>query len=1008
MPKLFKHIALLALASLLVGSCIENDIPYPLIFGEIIEFEVDGQTGEAQIDATARTISIEVADSVDLAHLRVSRFSINPEAKAPIQKGDIVSCVDSLPIVLETYQQYRWVIRAKQPFTPSVRIGGQLGEPVFDGDTIRVSVASVAKATIEELRLGAGAPTYHPNITEISNLFEPVEIVVTSYGRTKRYVLVVSRGGNIAIPSITDFQVDGQLGEAQIDAKQRSIDLEVSESTDLQHLRLAKLTLSEADATASVAVGDEISCVDSLLFSVFDVDSEEFRWVLRTKQQHTPMVRLYGQLGAFTISNDTIRVIVDNMAAARVEELRLAPGKPIYTPDPFGIADFTQPIDIDVSSYGKTHRYTLVVIECSGSVISVRTKQAEPSYTTATLWASIECCEAVQPYFEYRQQGETDWQSTTPGHIDAGAWEYSATLDALSMGTTYEYRAVAGSKTGSVLTFDTKPDPVISISTGTAEPSYTTCTLRASIECREAVQTYFEYRQQGATNWLSTMLNTVDAGAVEHTATIDGLSMGTTYEYRAVAKSTVSQHHGNEQTFSTTPNPVETISTGAATPSLRTAELNGSISCREDVQVQFEYRKHGETLWQSTPASNIAAGINIPLTATINGLEPETTYEFRAVATSNVGQHHGNVVEFTTLSQVASISTGAADPWAKFAHVSAEVECREAIPMGLVYRKQGESTWIETATPMGTVGANTYTITITALQPNTTYEYHAIAKTNVGYQNGDILTFRTEAAPTVPNLGFDDWCSEGISGGVAWTIPYTHWKPWRDGGAEFWITKNRWLHQDISNISPQQRRDSNTTPDDNSKRGKAVKMETVRNQGEKALIDWGGVIPGCIFTGTIGERGSGGKEWQSVKMGQPYTGRPTTLSGWYKYAPQTIDRHLDKADYAEGAQHVGKMDQGRIFIYLVDWSKRAEKYLNDGHTPAANEIVAFGEFMPSGTTTTYTQFNIKLKYPENKKNVMPTHIIIYATSSRYGHWLTGGEGSTLWIDEFELGFDYVP
>ena len=1006
MPKLFKHIALLALASLLVGSCIENDIPYPLIFGEIIEFEVDGQIGEAQIDASTRTISIEVADSVDLTQLRVSRFSINPEAKAPIQQGSIISCIDSLPIVLETYQFYRWVLRTKQPFAPVVRFMGQQGEAQFDGDTIRVSVSSVSQTAIEELRLAPGNPVYTPALDEISDFRQTVEILVKNYGRTKRYVLVVSRISGYPIPSIEQFEVEDQLGEAQIDVKQRSISIEVSESTDLQHLRLAKLTLSEADATASVAVGDEISCVDSLLFSVFDVDGEEYPWKLYTKQQYTPVVRLKGQLGNFTINNDTIRVIVDNMAAARVEELRLAPGKPTYTPDPFGITDFTQPIDIDVSSYGKTKRYTLVVIECSGSVISVRTKQAEPSYTTATLWASIECCEAVQPYFEYRPLGDTDWQSTTPGHIEAGAWDYTATLDALSMGTTYEYRAVAGSKTGSVLTFDTKPDPVISISTGAAEPSYTTCTLRASIECREAVQCYFEYRPEGATNWLSTTLNTVDAGAVEYTATIDGLSMGTTYEYRAVAKSAVSQHQGNEQTFSTTPNPVESISTGAATPSLRTAELNGSISCREDVQVQFEYRKHGETLWQSTPASNIAAGIDIPLTATISGLEPETTYEYRAVATSNVGEHHGNVMELTTESQVTSISTDAAAPWAKFAHVSAEVECREAVPMGFEYRQQGSPTWTQTATQMGAVGINAYTITITALQPNTTYEYRAVAISNVGSKYGNILTFKTETAPTVPNLGFENWCSEEISGGIAWTIPYTHWKPWPDGGMEFWITKNRWLHQDISNWTPQQRRDSNTIPDDNSKSGRAVKMETVRNQGEKAAIDWGGAIPGCIFSGTIGDRGSGGKEWQSVKMGQPYTGRPTTLSGWYKYAPQTIDRHLDKADYAEGARHVGNLDTALIYIYLLDWSARTDKFLNDGEKPAANEIVAYGEFMPNGTTSTYTQFNIKLNY--SKTNVKPTHIIIYATSSRYGHWLTGGEGSTLWIDEFELGFDYVP
>ena len=1001
MPKLFKHIALLALASLLVGSCIENDIPYPLIFGEIIEFEVDGQTGEAQIDATARTISIEVADTIDLSKMRITRFRIGPkEAHSVIAEGSSISCIDSTDILVETYQLYRWVLHAKQPFTPSVRLRGQIDEAQFDGDTIRVSVSSVSQTAIEELRLAPGNPVYTPALDEISVFRQTVEILVKNYGRTKRYVLVVKRGGDITIPSIEQFEVEGQLGNAQIDAKQRSIDLEVSESTDLQQLRITALEFSEANASASVAVGDEISCMDSLLFSVFDVDGEEFRWVLRTKQQHTPMVRLRGQLGEFTINNDTIRVIVDDMAAARVEELRLGPGKPTYSPDPFGIADFSAPVDIDVNSYGQTKRYTLVVIECSGSVISVRTKQAEPSYTTAKLWGNIECCEAVQPYFEYRPEGETNWQASAPGHVDAGAWEYTATLNGLSMGITYEYRVRVGDKAGEIRTFTTTPTPVETISTGAAEPGYTTATLHADIECREAVQTYFVYRVQNTTNWRTTTPDNVEAGTWQPTATIDGLSMGTTYEYRALATSSVGQHQGQLLTFTTKPNPVKTISTDAAEPSIYTAVLNGSVECLEDVQVHFEHRKQGESAWQQTATSTIAAG-NASFTATIDGLQPGTRCEYRAVATSNIGLHHGSVVSFITEPLV---SKGTADPWAKFAHVSAQVESANSVPVGMEYRLSGASTWTPTATQMSIANnqPNTYTFTITGLQPNTTYEFRAVA---AGKQ-GEISQFTTEMAKQLPNTGFDDWCSEGISGGVAWSIPYTHWKPWLDGGAEFWITKNRWLHQDISNISPQQRRDSNTTPDDNSKRGKAVKMETVRNQGEKALIDWGGVIPGCIFTGTIGERGSGGKEWQSVKMGQPYTGRPTTLSGWYKYAPQTIDRHLDKADYAEGAQHVGKMDQGRIFIYLVDWNKRAEKYLNDGQTPDANEIVAFGEFMPSGTTSTYTQFNIKLKY--SKTNVKPTHIIIYATSSLYGHWLTGGEGSTLWIDEFELGFDYVP
>jgi len=33
--------------------------------------------------------------------------------------------------------------------------------------------------------------------------------------------------------------------------------------------------------------------------------------------------------------------------------------------------------------------------------------------------------------------------------------------------------------------------------------------------------------------------------------------------------------------------------------------------------------------------------------------------------------------------------------------------------------------------------------------------------------------------------------------------------------------------------------------------------------------------------------------------------------------------------------------------------------------------------------------------------------LIVASSSKYGDYFTGGDGSTLWIDEFELGFNPI-
>ena len=109
-------------------------------------------------------------------------------------------------------------------------------------------------------------------------------------------------------------------------------------------------------------------------------------------------------------------------------------------------------------------------------------------------------------------------------------------------------------------------------------------------------------------------------------------------------------------------------------------------------------------------------------------------------------------------------------------------------------------------------------------------------------------------------------------------------------------------------------------------------------------------------------------------------------------------------------------DKMHIYIYLLDWSKRSNKYIDayegketppikGGKKLPAEELVAYGEFLSDQTVNDYTQFIIPLEYYSTTKR--PTHIIICATSSYLGSAFTGGAGSTLWVDEFELGFDYV-
>ena len=52
------------------------------------------------------------------------------------------------------------------------------------------------------------------------------------------------------------------------------------------------------------------------------------------------------------------------------------------------------------------------------------------------------------------------------------------------------------------------------------------------------------------------------------------------------------------------------------------------------------------------------------------------------------------------------------------------------------------------------------------------------------------------------------------------------------------------------------------------------------------------------------------------------------------------------------------------------------------------------------------EFNIPLKY----KNLtdQPTHIIVVCSSSKYGDYMTGGAGSTLYVDDLSLIYDGTP
>lgn len=141
MKRLIHYFALIPAMLLSVQSCLlENDMAYPTVPGNIVGFEVAGQTS-VSIDAATRTVNVVLAETADMRSLEVTKFDISPEATCEaLGVGSVLDLSSPVKVVLNTYQQYEWTISAVQPIERYVRCSGQVGNAEFRPDERRVYV----------------------------------------------------------------------------------------------------------------------------------------------------------------------------------------------------------------------------------------------------------------------------------------------------------------------------------------------------------------------------------------------------------------------------------------------------------------------------------------------------------------------------------------------------------------------------------------------------------------------------------------------------------------------------------------------------------------------------------------------------------------------------------------------------------------------------------------------------------------------------------------------------
>jgi len=369
------------------------------------------------------------------------------------------------------------------------------------------------------------------------------------------------------------------------------------------------------------------------------------------------------------------------------------------------------------------------------------------------------------------------WDNTTAGEIEAGADNQviATDLTGLTTGIAIYFRIAAsnpnGTSRGDIASF--LPSATATASTlGVTTVGASTATVRGAVNPNGSSTTvWFEY---GTSPTLSPCDNssTQSAGAgtseLELTAGLSGLSSGTTYYYRVVARNGCGTTRGSILTFSSSTPP--TVSTSSATSvGVSTATLRGTVNPNGlSTTAWFEYGTSSSlSSYSSTSSQSLGSGTSSQtVTAGVTGLSSGTKYYFRIAAANSAGTQKGSIYTLTTSSSSSAPTPTTLEP----ERIATGAICNGKVnPNGIA-----STAWIEwgaapdlssyTASSTQSIGSGTsnryLSEPLTYLTAGATYYCRVAGQNAYGTTRGDIASFTVIEGTWTVN---DDFTSNDVS-----------------------------------------------------------------------------------------------------------------------------------------------------------------------------------------------------------------------------------------------------
>jgi phosphodiesterase/alkaline phosphatase D-like protein len=328
--------------------------------------------------------------------------------------------------------------------------------------------------------------------------------------------------------------------------------------------------------------------------------------------------------------------------------------------------------------------------------------------------------------------------------------QHSVALTALQPGTTYNYRVISRNSAGASVmsgnfTFSTAP---LADST---PPQFLAGTIKATGVSSQSEKitwstdenstTQVEYGADG-TYGSSTPITDATSPTTTHTVTLEDLQPSTTYHFR-VKSADANSNLATSGDFTFTTLDLKISQVSAQVPIGEPGETSATVSWTTDAPSDSQVEYGTTTAYGSTtPLSDDLAETHVIV---LSDLAPNTTYNFRVKSSATEGKTtvSGNFTFKTNAPKITNVVETSVDgrterlTWTTAAPSDTQVE-------------YGTSPTLGTFSPLNTALVTAHSVTLTGLQPGTTYYYRLMSRDSAGVLSTLSDTFTTPADGTPP------------------------------------------------------------------------------------------------------------------------------------------------------------------------------------------------------------------------------------------------------------------